>query len=271
MKICVNTFGLGRALHNAPEAVWGGLLQAGVTGIEPCIALRPIPLPARVFTGGLLDGVFPKEKGAALIEDLRRRGLEVYCFHLHNTPFRTAELKKALRFMKENELDACVYSFMTGSVKKIRALAPVIREAVAMFRAEGKELLIHNHDMEWREEEGTSVMRWLLQNVPELRFELDLGWTQYAGVDPVNLLREYPDRFPLLHFKEIAKGAKAHTRKPFCTAPGEGTLPLEEILTAAKELPLTERAFIIDQDDSVGGDIVADVARGIGNLRRLYR
>ena len=150
-------------------------------------------------------------------------------------------------------------------MEKIRALAPVIREAVKLFRDSGKTLLVHNHDMEWRQDGGTSVMRWLLENVPELGFELDLGWTEVAGIDSVRLLRDYPDRFPLLHIKEIAKGARAWT------APGEGILPLKELLAAAKDMPLSDRALILDQDDSIRGDIVGDITQGITAIRQFRR
>lgn len=269
INICVNSFGLGRYLHNGADTVWDGLRAAGVTGIEPCVAFRPIPTFVRVLKNGLFDGVFSKAKAPALIDGLRNQGFEVYSFHLQNTPFTLREMKKALLFTQENALDFCVYSFMSGSTEKIRSRAPVIREAAALFRAGGKELLIHNHDMEWRQNGGTCVMRWLLENVPEIRFELDLGWTQYAGVDAVGLLREFPDRFPLLHIKEIAVGATAHTGKPFCTAPGEGILLLEQLIDEAKRMPLGPRSLIIDQDDSIRGDIVGDVAKGIVNIRRL--
>ena len=271
MKIGVNSFGLGPYLHKDAESVWNGLREAGVSSIEPCIAFQPISPVTRFFKKGLFDGVFPKEKAAAQIRDLRRRGFEVFSFHLQNVPFNMEELKKVLPFMEENDLDTCVYSFMDDSVEKIRALAPVIRDAVGLFCEAGKELLIHNHDMEWRRDGESSVMRWLLESIPELRFELDLGWAEYAGVDSVRLLRVFPDRFPLLHIKEIAAGAKAWTGKPFCTAPGEGILPLKEILSAAEDMPIDERALIIDQDDSISGDIIRDVSRGIENIRQLRR
>ena len=271
MKVGVNSFGLGRYLRRDGEAVWHGLKAAGVSSIEPCVAFRPFPPLTRFFRKGLFDGVFDKEKAPALINDLRRRGFEVYSFQLQNAPFEWEELKAALPFMEENGLDYCVYSFMDSSVERIREKAPVIREAVKLFHACGKELLIHNHDMEWRKDGESSVMRWLLENIPELGFEIDLGWTEYAGIDSVKLLRDYPDRFPLLHIKEIAEGTKAWTGKPFCTAPGEGILPLKELLAAAKDMPLSDRALIIDQDDSIRGDIVGDIAQGIETICQLWR
>ncbi len=78
MKIGVNTFGLGSYLHRNCESVWNGLREAGVSSIEPCIAFRPISLVTRFFKRGLVDGVFPKEKAAAQIRELRRIGFEVF-------------------------------------------------------------------------------------------------------------------------------------------------------------------------------------------------
>ena len=79
------------------------------------------------------------------------------------------------------------------------------------------------------------------------------------------------NRFPLLHIKEIAPNAKARTNQPFCTAPGKGILPLREILKTAKGMPLEDRAFVIDQDDSISGDIVADIAEGIQTIQQLMK
>ena len=122
--------------------------------------------------------------------------------------------------------------------------------------------------MEWFPDQDTCVMRWLLENIPELCFEIDLGWTEYAGINCVEILKQYPDRFPLIHIKEIACGIKARTGKPFCTIPGEGILPLQEIMNTMKDLPLSDHSLIIDQDNSIHGDITGDIAKGILNIQQ---
>ena len=155
---------------------------------------------------------------------------------------------------------------------EIRKKKEAIETACGLLRECGMELLVHNHDLEWLPDEGTCVMQWLLEQIPGLRFEIDLGWTEYAGVSSAEILERYPDRFPLLHIKEIGKGAKARMNQPFCIAPGKGILPLRAILERAKAMPLDEEhALIIDQDDSMDGDIVADIASGIGEIRRLWQ
>ncbi len=273
-KIGVNTFGLGPYLRQDAASVWKGLLSGGVGAVEPCAAFHAHTDMDDAYRAaqarGVFDGMFPVETAPALIASLRAMGFQVFSFQLQETPFSLDELATVLPFMEANGLHYCVYSLIDSSVERVRTMADTICQAVQMFQKSGVELLFHNHDMEWAEDQGTSVMEWLLENIPQLRFEIDLGWAQYAGVDPVALLRGYPNRFPLLHIKEIAKGAKAWSGSPFCTAPGEGILPLGELLKAASELSFEEVAILIDQDDSVSGNIVDDISRGVENICRIW-
>lgn len=272
-KYCINTFGLGLYLHSGTIPVWAGLLEAGVSVIEPCISFHDIdPMPddyRRVWETGLFDGCISLANAPAYIAVQRNRGFELHSFQFQNTPFTVEELTAAIPFMKDNGLQYAIYSFMDSSVTKIQNLAPTIRNAVTVFRAAGVELLVHNHDMEWKPDAGTTVMDWLLENVPELRFEIDLGWTEYAGRSCLEILNQYPGRFPLLHFKEVAPGAVAGMGKPFCTAPGSGILPLRELLEKVETMELEDYAIIIDQDDSIRGNIVADIAQGIGCMEAI--
>ena len=273
MKIGVNTFGLGPYLQADEKKVWEGLKAAGVGAIEPCIAFHEVyPMDEdyiAVKKLGIFDGIFPVAAMPERLKKLRSMGFEVVSFQLNETPFTIPELSNVLSFMKENDLHYCIYNFMNSSVEKIQALSGTIREALHMFRAQGVELLFHNHDMEWQRDGKTSVMEWLLENIPELRFEIDLGWTEYAGVNCLELLDQHRERFPILHIKDIAKDGQAHPGKPFCVPPGEGILPLTEILEKAKTMDLIGCALIIDQDDSIAGDIVADISKAVERIRAV--
>lgn len=275
MKIGVNTFGLGPYLQANEKKVWEGLKAAGVGAIEPCIAFHEVYPMDEAYIAvkkmGIFDGIFPVESMPERLRDLRGMGFEVVSFQLNETPFTIEELSHVISFMRKNDLHYCICNFMDSSVEKIQSLSGTIREAVRMFREHDVELLFHNHDMEWQKDGNYSVMEWLLENVPELRFEIDLGWTEYAGVDSLSLLDKFGDRFSILHIKDIATDRKAHTGKPFCIAPGEGILPLKKILEKAKSMDLIDCGLIIDQDDSIAGDIVADVAMGIDRIREIIQ
>ena len=282
MKIGTNTYGLGKWLYQNWDKTLTGLKEAGITSIEPCVAFpkegHPTPIPEKYLElmqkAGLQGGVFQKDKAPEVIRELRERGFEVCSIHVMGLPFTVEDLQEVLSFIKENEIRYAVNSFNSSSVDEMKTFSPVLREAAPLFRAEGKELLIHNHDAEWRPDGDTCVMEWLLQNVPEINFEIDLGWTEYAGVDSVSVLEKWPERFPLLHLKEIKKNAVVGRipweREAFCTVHGEGILPLQRIMDTAAKMPIDEYAYIIDQDDSVSGDIVSDIAKGIQNIEKYW-
>ena len=65
----------------------------------------------------------------------------------------------------------------------------------------------HNHDMEFKEVEGQIPYHMLLQqtSADTMKMELDLCWVTKAGVDPVQLFKDHPGRFPLWHVKDLDK------------------------------------------------------------------
>jgi sugar phosphate isomerase/epimerase len=82
----------------------------------------------------------------------------------------------------------------------------------AAFRAAGIQFFYHTHGYEFRRvQEGASETFFDLlarQTNPGLvAFEMDVFWVYQAGVDPVQLLAKYPGRWPLMHLKELRKGA----------------------------------------------------------------
>lgn len=78
----------------------------------------------------------------------------------------------------------------------------------------GLKAVIHNHSQEFRwikgEEGKTRVYDLLIANTDPLyvNFEFDVGWGAFAGVDPVEFVKIYPGRFPLIHVKEASRLAK---------------------------------------------------------------
>lgn len=65
----------------------------------------------------------------------------------------------------------------------------------------------HNHDQEFTEIGGKIPYHVLVSQIaPDIMsFELDLCWATKAGVDPVDLFKQHPGRFPLWHVKDLDK------------------------------------------------------------------
>ena len=74
--------------------------------------------------------------------------------------------------------------------------------------ASGLRLCYHTHGTEFDPSPDGTRFDTLakLTNPKFVNFEMDIFWIVYGGQDPVQLLRRYPGRFPLMHIKDIRKG-----------------------------------------------------------------
>jgi sugar phosphate isomerase/epimerase len=83
----------------------------------------------------------------------------------------------------------------------------------AAFKAAGIQFFYHVHGYEFRPVTEGSTETFFDQLVRETKpelvtFEMDVFWVVHPGVDPVKLLAKYPDRWALMHLKDIRKGAR---------------------------------------------------------------
>ena len=122
----------------------------------------------------------------------------------------------------------------------------------------GLRFAYHNHGYGLQELDGMVPLQILLENTdPDLVFfEMDIFWTVAGGLDPVDLLESYPDRYHLLHIKDMKEivrfsgdGSSASQwfeLFPFMTSAGEGVLDIKGILQKAKGLGI--QRFFVEQD-----------------------
>jgi sugar phosphate isomerase/epimerase len=80
----------------------------------------------------------------------------------------------------------------------------------AAFRAAGITFTYHPHGYEFRPlPDGTNLFDLICKstNPGDVSFEMDVFWITHGGQDPVKLMEKYPDRWRLMHVKDIRKGA----------------------------------------------------------------
>lgn len=72
----------------------------------------------------------------------------------------------------------------------------------------GLRLCYHTHGTEFDPSPDGTIFDTLarLTDPKYVNFEMDIFWIVYGHQDPVQLLRRYPGRFPLMHIKDIRKG-----------------------------------------------------------------
>jgi len=111
-------------------------------------------------------------------------------------------------------------------------------------KAAGMIFGYHNHGPEFGSEGGVVFYDELLRlTEPKLVvFQMDCGWVAAAGRNPVDYLSKTPDRFPLLHVKDMVKGANGEFHS---TVMGRGVVDYKPILRAATGL----KHYFIEQEE----------------------
>jgi len=73
-------------------------------------------------------------------------------------------------------------------------------------------------------------------------FEMDCGWVAAAGRNPVEYLSKTPERFQLLHVKDMERGSTGQLHSAVL---GRGTMDYRPILRAATGL----KHYFIEQEE----------------------
>ena len=137
------------------------------------------------------------------------------------------------------------------------------KKTVEDFNAGGKILnenglyfCYHNHGFEFRPYEDGTLFDYIVQNTnPEyVSFEMDLLWTVHPGQDPVELLERYPERFRLMHLKDLRKGVvgdfSGGTPRENDVVLGTGQVDFPAVLEAASKTNI-EYYYIEDESPDV--------------------
>jgi len=92
-----------------------------------------------------------------------------------------------------------------------------IKEVVKLLNDLDKKLApyniktgFHNHDHEFNDFQGTTYWDYLATNTADsVVLQQDVGWTTYAGKDPIEYVKRYPGRTLTTHYKvRLPKGTK---------------------------------------------------------------
>lgn len=273
--IGVNTYGLGVQLYEDFDGCMEQLKEIGFGAIEPCILSWGEAFDPAKKAGGrklsdvpALNGMCLVEDAAERIEAIRKHGLEIRSIHFMGHYGDREGMEKAIQFAIDHDIHYFIHSFNVPTLEEIHAWIPYIKADIARLKEHGITMLMHNHEVEWTPDKGTTVFDELMKEVPDLGVQLDVGWTKFSKVDCIEVIKKYKDRIRIIHFKDVEEGAGVHNRNSCFTAVGEGSVPLREILALVPELDLDEvTEYVIDQDASKG-DMMRDLRVGVENIRK---
>lgn len=149
------------------------------------------------------------------------------------------------------------------------------RNAVAVFNAAGTKLkeagltlAYHAHGYEFRPYENGTLFDFMAKNAKNFNFEMDVYWVKHGGADPLALLNAYPDKFVLMHLKDMEKGVKGnntgHEDVETNVVLGTGQINIAALVKRAGELNM-EYLFIEDESSR----IIEQVPKSLAYLRNL--
>jgi sugar phosphate isomerase/epimerase len=113
-----------------------------------------------------------------------------------------------------------------------RWVADQFNEIGRKVKAAGLTFGYHNHTIEFGAENGVVFFDELLKRTDpaSVVFEMDCGWVVGGGHNPVEYLKQFPERFPLFHVKDLVKEADGKYKNVIM---GKGIIDYRPIFQAA--------------------------------------
>lgn len=137
----------------------------------------------------------------------------------------------------------------------------------AAAKARGLQFFYHVHGYEFAPgPDGRTPFDVIVEETDPglVEFQMDVFWVANTGTDPAALLRRYPDRWTLMHVKDMKKGHQTGDHSGGAPAEadvavGTGQIDYAGVLRAAKEIGI-KRYYIEDESTDPLGNIPQSVA-----------
>lgn len=123
-----------------------------------------------------------------------------------------------------------------------------------ILKKQGIKFGYHPHGFEFHPRDDGSTLFDLMvaETKPEfVVYEMDVFWITFPGVNPAKLLEKYPDRWQLMHLKDLRKGVRTgvytgHTALTDDVPLGTGQVDWPSVLSAAAKVGV-KHYFIEDE------------------------
>lgn len=201
------------------------------------------------YNNGKYFGLTPQEFNAALkANGLAHPSSHYMLAHLSNNWEKAVE--DAVAAGQQYMVVAYLLDNERKNIDDYKKIADSFNTAAEACKKAGIQFGYHNHAFEFIDMGGQHGYDVLLKETdPNLvKFELDLYWTSYAGVDAVELFKKHPGRFPLWHVKDMDS-----TPKKFFTEVGNGVINFRNIFAQAETAGM--KHYFVEQDVCPGPPI----------------
>lgn len=163
------------------------------------------------------------------------------------------ELKKSMNLLKSLKIKYAVvyWPWYTGgpfTLEECKKSVDWLNYLGKVCRENGLVLCWHNHDKEFTPMENGLPFDYLMNNTDSnLVFcELDLYWAKKGGADPLEVMKKYAGRFPVLHVKDMAPGDAQNFE-----CPGSGIIDFPSLFKEADRQDI--RHYMVERDNVPDG------------------
>jgi sugar phosphate isomerase/epimerase len=179
----------------------------------------------------LLDELNLKAIGSHISLDNLENNLQAEINYLKTIGGRYAICPFLLEPARENE------AAWKQTIEKLNSIGDEVTK-------QGLQFAYHNHAFEFEDRiDGEFVFDVIYNVISTAKVEMDIGWVQYAGQDPLAYIHKYEGRLPLLHLKDYRQG---QGDKIDTVELGKGDLKLNDIIQAASDANV--EWIIVEQD-----------------------
>ena len=133
--------------------------------------------------------------------------------------------------------------------QRVHIVAETLTALAPKLAPHGLQVGYHNHAQEFGAFNDSTFWDYLARSTPaSVVLQLDVGWTTYAGKDPVTYVRRYPGRTLSTHFKaQLPPGTEG--KLPII---GRDVIRWRDLIAASREVGGT-RWFVVEQEDYPDG------------------
>ncbi len=158
-------------------------------------------------------GMFWGMKNTEFKKVLDDLGMNIVSTHCNDTGnFKTFEQKAAAAGEIGMKYIICAFKGPQKTLDHFKKFADEFNACGEIAKKHGLRFAYHNHDYSFKAMDGIVPQDLMMKNTDSaiVDFEMDMYWTAAAGVDPVAYMDQFPNRFKLVHVKDMTKTATGH-------------------------------------------------------------
>jgi sugar phosphate isomerase/epimerase len=199
---------------------------------------------------------------------LKQTSLQPVSVHIDEAIFVKggSELDSALSNVKQRGFKYAVVPYIPvqqrGGADMFKRLADTLNTSGEKAKANGLTLCYHNHAFEYKPIDGKTGLELLMSETQKdlVSLELDIFWATVGGHDPIELLKTYSGRVPLLHVKNKARSftkTQYNENVPHDAFKevGNGSIDIPAVLHEADIAGVQH--YFVEQDQTPGDPIVS--------------